>query len=355
MSRPDPLLPEDLAPEVKARLTALTEEAQGPPSPVPVDRYLIRHWCEAVEDGNPLYLDPGFARSRGLGDVVAPPPSVMTTFVLPFRWPWPPPEGLPLRHIHYQVKEALGLPVGVITAVEMEFFDFARVGDRLSVSQRLVSVSPLKTTRIGQGRFWVMERSYRAQDGRLIAVERLTAFGYGQEGSSSLPAGKGGWSEAVEEALLGGQEGSYEVRPPVALTWGQVAEGEELPPLTMPVTYLRLVYAASATRDFSPQHSDPRYARERSRARDIFANTPFQLGLVSRYLTDWAGPDCRVRRMRLSMRRNICAGDVLTLAGRVVRKYREGEEALLDLDVELATQEGMASLCRCTVALPAGP
>ncbi len=353
MAHTDPPLPEDLAPEVRARLAALMVESQGPPSSVLVDRYLIRHWCEALEDGNPLYLDLEFARSRDLGDVVAPPPAVMTTFVLPFRWPWPPPEGLPLRHIHYQVKEALGLPVGVITAVEMEFFDFARVGDRLSVSQRLVSVSPLKTTRVGRGRFWTVERSYRAQDGRLIAVERLTAFGYG-EGETVAPAGQGGWSEAVEEALLGGQEGSYGPPPLASLTWAQVAEGDEVPPLTLPITHLRLVYAASATRDFSPQHSDPRYAREKALARDIFANTPFQLGLVSRYLTDWAGPDCRVRRLRLSMRRNICAGDLLTLTGRVVRKYREGEEALLDLEVELATQEGVASVCQCTVALPVG-
>ena len=55
-----------------------------------------------------------------------------------------------------------------------------QVGDRVSVSQRLVSISPWKKTRVGEGHFWTMDRLYRNQNGELVLRERMTAFGYGR-------------------------------------------------------------------------------------------------------------------------------------------------------------------------------
>ncbi len=45
---------------------SLARESEAEPAPLAVTEHLIRHWCEAVEDGNPLYLDEAYARSRGL-------------------------------------------------------------------------------------------------------------------------------------------------------------------------------------------------------------------------------------------------------------------------------------------------
>ena len=83
-------VPEDLSPEARDKLLALARESRPEPAAIEVDEYLIRHWCETLEDGNPLYLDAEYARSRGYRGVVAPPGSVMTTFAMPLRWPWPP-------------------------------------------------------------------------------------------------------------------------------------------------------------------------------------------------------------------------------------------------------------------------
>jgi hypothetical protein len=60
---------------------------------------------------------------------------------------------------------------------------------------------------------------------------------------------------------------------------------------------------------FLPQHSNRDYAQQRSMTRDVFVNTPFNMGMVSRLMTDWAGPRSTVRRMKLAMRGNVCAGD----------------------------------------------
>ncbi len=356
MSEGTDFLPEGLAPDVKQKLVALAQESAAEPAPLEVNEYLIRHWCETLEDGNPLYLDPAYARSRGLRSVVAPIGSVMTTFAMPFRWPWPPSEREPARHIHYSIKEALGLPVGIITSLEIEAHTPLQLGDRVSVSQRLVSVSPWKKTRLGEGHFWTMDRLYRNQSGELVVRERMSAFGYGREeggagAAAPAPQSRGGWSPAVEEVIEGDKTG---YRPPAYRDryWEDVAEGDELPRLIMPINFTRCVYLASATRDFSPQHSNREYAQQRSKTKDVFVNTPFNVGIVSRFLTDWAGPASTVRRMTVAMRGNVCAGDDMILTGKVTRKHADGGDHLVDLEVVIATQDGPVTPCTATLALP---
>jgi acyl dehydratase len=346
-------VPDYLSEEQEKALLALTVESAPEPAPVVVDEYLIRHWCEALEDGNPLYLDEAFARTQGMPGVVAPPGAIMTALTMPFRWPWPPEGRGPAPHIHYQVKEALGLPVGIITDIDIEYGERPQIGDRISVSQRLVSVSPWKKTKVGEGHFWTMERTYRNQYGQILARETMTAFGYGREEQTSEPAMRqtGGWSAAVEEMVEGERTG-YRPPPVREVFWEEVSIGEELPRLVMPFNATRAVYLASATRDFSPQHSNRRYAQERSRARDVFVNTPFNVGMISRFLTDWAGPTATVRRVRFAMKGNVCAGDDMILDGRVTEKVVEYSEHRVVVEVTVSTQDGPVTPCTAVVALP---
>jgi len=135
-----------------------------------------------------------------------------------------------------------------------------------------------------------------------------------------------------------------------------VTAGEELPKLVMPFTVTRAVYLASATRDFSPQHSNRRYAQERSKTTDVFVNTPFNVGMISRFLTDWAGPRSTVRRIRFAMRGNVCAGDDMILEGRVTEKLVEDGEHRVAVEVTISTQDGPVTPCTTVVALPSrGP
>ncbi len=346
-------IPEYLSDEAKEKLRALTRESEPEAAPLEVNEYLIRHWCETLEDGNPLYLDQEYAKSRGFRSVVAPPGAFMTAFCMQFRWPWPPGGREPAPHIHYNIKEALNLPVGIINKIDVEMGVPLQVGDRLSVSQRLVSVSPWKKTRLGEGHFWTMDRLYRNQNGELVARERMSAFGYGRDSQTQqVAAGSGGgWSQAVEEVIQGERTG---YQPPAFTDryWEDVEEGEQLPELVMPITVTRCVYLASATRDFSPQHSNRDYCQQRSKTKDVFVNTPFNIGMVGRFMTDWGGARSTVRRVQVNMRQNICAGDDMIISGKVTRKYVENGDHLVDIDVMMATQEGPATPCSGTLALP---
>jgi acyl dehydratase len=101
------------------------------------------------------------------------------------------------------------------------------------------------------------------------------------------------------------------------LTTGAPSVGEELPPFSFAMTEERITLGAAATRDWQPQHHDPKYAVEQAGLRDIILNTPTQSGWLSRYITDWSGPQGRIARLRLQMRTPVYPGDFMQLRGSV--------------------------------------
>jgi uncharacterized protein len=89
-----------------------------------------------------------------------------------------------------------------------------------------------------------------------------------------------------------------------------------LPEWSLHVTPTVVVSTAIATRDFYPVHHDRDFAL-RGGSADIFLNILTTTGLVQRYVTDWAGPDAKVRAVSIRLGVPCYAGDTLTFAGRV--------------------------------------
>ena len=76
----------------------------------------------------------------------------------------------------------MGLPVGVVVENKTEFFRFVELGDRLFLSSRLASITGPKTTRLGEGYFWVMEGITRNQRDE-CHPDRTTMFAYSPRGA----------------------------------------------------------------------------------------------------------------------------------------------------------------------------
>ncbi|MDJ0342096.1 MaoC/PaaZ C-terminal domain-containing protein [Streptomyces sp. H10-C2] len=93
-------------------------------------------------------------------------------------------------------------------------------------------------------------------------------------------------------------------------------EGDELPPLRIPVTRTLIVAGAIASRDFQDVHHDVELAREKG-SPDIFMNILTTNGLVGRYITDWAGPQARLRAVRIRLGAPNYPGDEMVLTGKV--------------------------------------
>ncbi|MBE1497081.1 hypothetical protein H4696_004181 [Amycolatopsis lexingtonensis] len=96
-----------------------------------------------------------------------------------------------------------------------------------------------------------------------------------------------------------------------------VAEGTELPPLTIEATPTFIVSTALATRDFQDVHHDRDAAVARG-SKDIFLNILTDTGLVQRFVSDWAGPEALIRSVKIRLGVPCYAYDTLTFTGRVV-------------------------------------
>ncbi|WP_371774375.1 MaoC family dehydratase [Streptomyces sp. NBC_01438] len=103
---------------------------------------------------------------------------------------------------------------------------------------------------------------------------------------------------------------------PPTRRYAEVAVGDVLPELAVPVTRTLIVATALASRDYQDVHHDPALARERG-SRDIFMNILTSNGLVDRYVTGWAGPAAVVRAIRIRLGAPNHPGDTMVLTGTV--------------------------------------
>lgn len=135
--------------------------------------------------------------------------------------------------------------------------------------------------------------------------------------------------------------------------WSDVSEGDELAPVSFPITMRTLMIDVAGTRDLYPIHHDREFAKGNG-ARDIFVNTMFYEGLFGRLATDWAGPEAFLRKLRFSMKGPNCLGDTMTTRGWVTKKYEQDGLKLLDLEIHIDNQvESDATIANLTVELPA--
>lgn len=150
------------------RMVGLRREPRHAVSAVSAAR--IQHFAAMVRDANPSYWEEDFAR-RQWGGLLAPPGLLMGWLTPP---PWLPNGQPPVAAI------ALRVPLPGTTFInaanEAEFHSPIVEGDRLTVVEEVVSVSPQKSTRLGVGHFVETCDEFRRDDGTLVALNRNTLF-----------------------------------------------------------------------------------------------------------------------------------------------------------------------------------
>ena len=119
----------------------------------------------ATENGNPLYWDEAVAHHLTGGRIL--PLSTLSIWMRPHRWtPGADSEQVALQ-AHFDLKARLDLPEAIMSDNTVAFHAPVRPGDVISHRQVLRSVSGPKTTRLGSGRFWVIDVEYHNQHGAL--------------------------------------------------------------------------------------------------------------------------------------------------------------------------------------------
>lgn len=136
------------------------------------------------------------------------------------------------------------------------------------------------------------------------------------------------------------------------LCWEDVKEGQELPERVRDITSTLIVSGAIwASHDFMPVHHDPKFAQEKG-APDIFMNILTDNGLVGAYLGNWTGPEGEIRKLTISLAVPNFPGDRMTMFGRVTKKYKEGKDHLVEVNVVGENKLGPHVTATAVVALP---
>ena len=153
--------------ELYDRLQAFVGKEIGAAHAAPdeVNVPMVRHWCEAMGDTNPIYLDQAAAQSSVHGGLVAPPTMLQAWVMRPF--------GVtrltagPYADMTAMVEEA-GFTSVVASNSEQVYDRYLRPGDRLTMRTVIDSISDEKQTALGAGHFITTRQDYFDADGERV-------------------------------------------------------------------------------------------------------------------------------------------------------------------------------------------
>lgn len=139
----------------EARLREFVGKATGPPSwgPQPVNEPMIRHWCEAMGDENPVYRSGPAAEASRHGGAVAPPTMLQAWILSGMPMARPESESGDLQLELHTLLTENGYPSVVATNSEQGYVRYLRPGDRVQATTVIESISGHKATALGTGYF----------------------------------------------------------------------------------------------------------------------------------------------------------------------------------------------------------
>lgn len=412
-------------------------------APDPVNLPMARHWCDIIDDRNPVYTDAAFAEASVFRGIVAPP-AMLDVWDKPglhmVRDPGNP------QAAALTVLESAGFTSTVAVNSELEHHRYLRPGDLVHSTLTLEDVSEEKQTGLGTGHFVTSRITYLVGDEAVGSVLfRVLKFqpGTGRpapaaaadapdpdpakrprpginrdneffwEGARAhelrvqtcadcdaayfpptprcwacgsmdvrwtVSSGRGslysfavphhpqapGFRYPVLVGLVALEEGTrlvsnivgceredLRIGMPLELTWldshpalvdgatdargtislpqfrparqprrettlgvTDVTGDDELPLCPVPVTTTLVAGGALMTRDWFDAHHDRDMALQRG-SRDVFMNIHTTVGLVQRYVSDWAGPEAQWKAVRVRLGAPNYPGDTMTLRGSV--------------------------------------
>ena len=132
------------------------------------------------------------------------------------------------------------------------------------------------------------------------------------------------------------------------LRYDDVQVGDTAPTIDHELTRTDLVMYAGASGDFNPMHHDEVKAKEAGLP-SVFGHGMFSMGLLGRAITDWVGIG-NLRSFKVRFTKQTWPGETLDSKVVVTGKRKDNGDNLVDLDVELANQDGEVKVAGTAVA-----
>lgn len=150
-----------------------SELTEGPDQ---VCKQMIRHWCEVMEDSNPLYQDEEYAKTSKYGETIAPPMQVQVYTMSPL-WPKSNREPNMMEKFIKELEEN-GYTSIVATEQGQEYFAPMKLGDQINYTISVDKVSSEKQTVRGPGFFVTFLYQFFNQRNELVCKQNFTILAY---------------------------------------------------------------------------------------------------------------------------------------------------------------------------------
>jgi uncharacterized OB-fold protein/acyl dehydratase len=207
--------------ELEKKLKAYAGVEIGPPQVAldAVNEAMIRHWCDAMGDRNPVYTDAAAAQRSAHGGIVAPPTMLQAWCLRGLEMASPATMQRNKQTELHQLLTDHGYPSVVATNCEQGYVRYLRPGDRISTTTVIESISEEKATALGIGYFINTRDVFRDQDGKEVgwmtfrvlkfipqqrreAAEAAPAAAKPQRIRPPLGHDNGWWWQLVEQGVL---------------------------------------------------------------------------------------------------------------------------------------------------------
>ena len=335
-----------------------------------IHRDAVHNFAWAVDDLNPLWIDPLYGMDSRAGCALAPP-----SFLFPLG-----PGGLS-SSLFRSVGTLFG-EHGTWGGVEFEWFAPLRVGTEIQVQSELVDVS-VRPSRLSAVMVQLTAlTSFRSASGELVGTARSWVFRRRRAsyGEGLIRSDLTIWRRD-EIAAIENESRHHERRGDKPRWWADVALGDSLQLLKGPYSLAANICFLGAWHnelhgrgdipwDESgswpagplgfPQsvagtgHYDAQVARERGLP-GPYDYGPQRVSWAIQALTDWAGDDAFLESLRFKVQGYNFVGDVQRFEGHVVNKRVEQDRHLVDIDISCRNQLGQVTGSGdAVVALP-GP
>ncbi|MBI2906284.1 MAG: MaoC family dehydratase N-terminal domain-containing protein [Chloroflexi bacterium] len=328
----------------------------------------IRHFCQGIGDGNPLFQDEEYARKTRYGCITAPP-----CFLYSVYWCAGRVGGLPGVH-------------GFHSGNDWEFQRTIYVDNRITVKEQFTDIEEKKSEFARRTVITYSVATYRNQRGEVLArtrgwqvrAEREAARETGKytrkaQAASYTPEEM----KAIQDAIL-----AEEIRGANPRFWEDVNVGDEMTPVVKGPLSTGDVLAFRAgclgglshglqLREFlrhpAFSYKDPKTGAVEAIARvheqaDAAGGTGIpgaydfgcqRISWLGNLMTNWIGDDGSLKKLHASLRRFNVLGDTQWCKGRVVKKYVQNGEHLVDLELWAENQRHeVTAPSTATAALP---
>jgi len=129
---------------------------------------MIRHWCDAVGDANPVHTDPEAAARSAHGGIVAPPTMLQAWSM---RGLEPKAGSRPSAQDELiQTLNEAGFSSVVATNCEQEYRRYLRPGDLITTRAVIDAISDEKHTALGDGFFVTTKTTFTDQNGEVVGT-----------------------------------------------------------------------------------------------------------------------------------------------------------------------------------------